>query len=157
MMVPGAMDGRICSQGVYEVITDACLDLVQAGRIERTAFERFLFPVYFFAAEEMAAPVRRPGSPVQGRFRVEQCSAWEAPTPFVDRYRQTGDAAEYAVDYTAFIRAFSEPVLAAALAGPERDAAIVTAIFDRIQERLAAEPEKYLYHNIQVAALLTRI
>lgn len=157
VVVPGAMNGRFCSQGVYDVITDAGQDLVRAGRIDRAAFEEFVFGVYFFAADELVAPVVRPGSALHGRFRVDQSGAWEAPTPFVDRYRRTSDARRYAAEYTAFLRAFSEPVIAPAWCGPQRDPALVAAIFDRIEERLAAEPERYFYHNIQVAMLLTRM
>ena len=65
-------------------------------------------------------------------------------------------SAAYAGAYTGFLRAFSEPVIRAALNQPEGEAATVESLYERIRARLLAEPERYLFRNILVAALLTR-
>jgi hypothetical protein len=75
------------------------------------------------------------------------------PIPFLERFRQTGDARAYAAEYVGFLRAFSEPVLAAGL---DADPATMDVLYNRAVERLVAEPARYPPHNIEVAVLLTR-
>jgi gibberellin A4 carboxyl methyltransferase len=64
--------------------------------------------------------------------------------------------AAYARAYTGFLRAISEPVVRAALKQPEGEAVIVERLYGRIRARLLAEPERYLWRYVVVAALLTR-
>jgi hypothetical protein len=113
-------------------------------------------PVYFRTVEELLAPLEREDSPVRGAFAVERAEALEVPTPFVVALRRGGDVAAYADAYTGFLRAISEPVVRAALHQPEGQAATVEYLYERIRARLLAEPERYLWRYIVVAALLTR-
>jgi hypothetical protein len=113
-------------------------------------------PVYFRTVEEMLAPLERADSPVRGAFAVDRAQALEVPAPFVVEFRRGGDVAAYAGAYTGFLRAISEPVVRAALNQPERGAATVESLYERIRDRLLAEPERYSWRYIQVAALLTR-
>jgi hypothetical protein len=64
--------------------------------------------------------------------------------------------AAYAEAYTGFLRAVSEPVIRAALHQPEGEDGTVERLYDRIRARLLAEPERYAWRYILVAALLTR-
>ena len=64
--------------------------------------------------------------------------------------------AAYARAYSGFMRAVSEPVVKAALRQPERETLIVESLYKRIQARLEAEPQRYVFRYIVVAALLTR-
>jgi len=64
--------------------------------------------------------------------------------------------AAYARSYTCFLRAISEPIVRAALRHPEGGTVLVECLYERIQARLQAEPERYLFRYILVAALLTR-
>jgi hypothetical protein len=80
----------------------------------------------------------------------------EVPTPFVVEFRRGGKVAAYAGAYTGFLRAISEPVVRAALDQPEREAVTVESLYERVRARLLAEPERYLWRYILVAALLTR-
>jgi hypothetical protein len=153
---PGDTDQARVSDGLYDALNDACLDLVAAGRLRREQYERLTMPVYFRTVAELLAPLEREDSPVRGAFAVERAEALEVPTPFVVEFRRSGDVAAYAGAYTGFIRAVSEPVVRAAFAQPEGEAASVDSLYERIRARLLAEPERYLWRYILVAALLTR-
>jgi gibberellin A4 carboxyl methyltransferase len=113
-------------------------------------------PCYFRTVAEMLAPLERADSPVRGAFAVERAQELEAPTPFLVEFRRGGDVAAYAGAYTGALRAISEPVVRAALKQPEGKAVTVECLYERIRDRLLAEPERYTFRFIQVAALLTR-
>jgi hypothetical protein len=153
---PGDTGQVSVGDGVGDVLNDACLDLVAAGRLEREQYERVTMPVYFRTVAELLAPLEREGSPVSGAFGVERAAALEAPTPFVVTFRHDGDVAAYARGYTGFLRAISEPVVRAALNQPTGEAATVDALYERVRARLLAEPERYMWRYIVVAILLTR-
>ena len=75
--------------------------------------------------------------------------------PFVEDFRRTGDIAGFARSYTDFFRAFTEPVLRAAFAAkdPER---LADEVFARAERLVREHPERYEFHYVSVAALLTR-
>jgi hypothetical protein len=148
-------DHRLCD-GIYDLLNDACLDLVAAGRVGRAAYEGLTMPVYFRTVEEMLAPLGRADSPVRGAFTVDRAETLDVPTPFVVEYERTGDVNAYAEDYTGFLRAFSEPVARSALVGSGGDAAVIDELYGRVRARLLAEPERYLFRYTMTAVLLTR-
>jgi hypothetical protein len=153
---PGDTDQACVCDGLADVMDDACLDLVAAGRLQRSQYERLTMPVYFRTVAELLAPLERKDSPVRGAFTVERAFALEVPTPFFVEFQRSGDVVAYAGAYTGFMRAVSEPVVRAALEQPEGEAAIVDALYERIRSRLLAEPERYLWRYRVVATLLTR-
>jgi hypothetical protein len=153
---PGDTDQARVGDGMADVLKDACLDLVVAGRLERERYERFTMPVYFRTAAELLAPLERADSPVRGAFTVERAETLEVPAPFVVEFRRGGDVAAYAGAYTGFLRAISEPVVRAAFHQPQGEAATVDALYEGVHSRLLAEPERYSWRYILVAALLTR-
>jgi SAM-dependent methyltransferase len=150
---PGDTDQARVGDGLYDVLNDACLDLVAA---ERGQYERLTLPVYCRTVEELLAPLEREDSPVRGAFAVDRAEALEVPTPFLVEFRRDGDAAAYAGAYTGFLRAVSEPVVRAALDRPEGEDGTVECLYERIRARLLAEPERYSWRITLVAALLTR-
>jgi hypothetical protein len=113
-------------------------------------------PCYFRTVPELLAPLEREDSPVRGAFAVDRAQALEVPTPFVVEFRRGGDVAAYARAYTGFLRAISEPVVRVALEQPAGEAVTVERLYERIRARLRAEPDRYLFRYILVAALLTR-
>jgi cyclopropane-fatty-acyl-phospholipid synthase len=113
-------------------------------------------PVYCRTVAELVAPLEREDSPVRGAFTVDRARALEVPTPFVVEFRRGGDVSAYAAAYTGFLRAISEPVVRAALNQPASEAATLESLYERIRSRIQAEPERYLFRYILVAALLTR-
>jgi hypothetical protein len=146
--------GQVCAgDGLSDVLNDACLDLLAAGRVQREHYERLTLPCYFRTVAELLAPLERAGSPVRGGFTVERARVLEVPAPFVVAFRCDGDAAAYASAYTGFLRALSEPVVRAALDG---EAAAVESLYERVRARLLADPDRYAWRYILVAALLTR-
>jgi cyclopropane-fatty-acyl-phospholipid synthase len=153
---PGDTDQARLGDGLYDVLNDACLDLVASGQLRREQYERLTMPVYFRTVAELLAPLEREGSPVRGVFAVERAEALEVPTPFIVEYRRTGDATAYAAAYTGFLRAVSEPVVRAAIDQSGGDAAIVDSLYERIRARLLAEPDRYLWRYFVVAVLLSR-
>jgi hypothetical protein len=153
---PGDTEQVRLVDGLSDVLNDACLDLVAVGQLSREEYERLTFPAYFRTVAELLAPLEREDSPLRSAFTVDRAAVMEVPTPFFVEFQRRGDAAAYARAYTGFLRAFSEPVVKAALRQPEREGATVECLYERIQARLRAEPERYLFRYILVAALLTR-
>ena len=142
--------------GLADVLNDACLDLVAAGRLGREQYEGLTMPCYWRTVAELLAPLERADSPVRGAFAVDHAEALEVPTPFLVEYRRGGDVAAYAGAYTGFLRAISEPVVWAALNQPDEGAVTVDSLYERVHARLLAEPQPYLWRYFVVAALLTR-
>jgi hypothetical protein len=153
---PGDTEHACLGDGLWDVLNDACLDLVAAGRLQREQYERLTMPVYFRTVAELLAPLEREDSPVRGTFTVDRAQALEVPTPFFVEFRSGRDVAAYARAYTGFLRAVSEPVVKAALRRPEAETETVENLYERVQDRLLAKPERYLFRYILVAALLTR-
>jgi hypothetical protein len=156
LATPGDAGQARVGDGLIDVLNDACLDLVAAGRLVRQQYQRLTMPVYCRTVEELLAPVERLDSPVHGAFVVDRAAALEVPTPFFLEFQLRGDAAAYAASFTAFLRAFSEPVIRAALNQLEGADMIVEGLYERVRARLLAEPQRYLFRYILVAALLTR-
>jgi hypothetical protein len=152
---PGDTDEARVGDGLADVLNDACLDLVGAGHLQRAEYERLTMPLYFRTIAELLAPLERAGSPVRGAFAVDRARALEVPTPFAVALRRSGDVAAYAAAYTGFVRAITEPVVRAAWK-QSRTAATIDYLYDRVRARLLAEPERYWFRYILVAALLTR-
>jgi hypothetical protein len=153
---PGDTNDACVSDGILEVLNEACLDMVTIGALRREQYERLTMPVYFRTVAELVAPLEREDSPVRGAFAVDRAQALEVLTPFVAEFGQNGDAAAYSEAYTGFLRAISEPVIRAALNQSAGDETTVDSLYERVQSRLLAEPERYFWRYIIVAALLTR-
>jgi hypothetical protein len=153
---PGDTGEARVGDGLIDVLNDACLDLLAVGRIKRQQYERFTMPVYIRTVEELLAPLEQADSSVRGAFAVDRALALEVQTPFSIALRRDGDVAAYAESYTGFLRAFTEPVVRAALNDSAGEALVVESLYERIRTRLMAEPEQYMFRYILVAALLTR-
>jgi hypothetical protein len=93
---------------------------------------------------------------VRGAFTVDRAETLEIPIPFVVEFRRGGDVAAYAAAYTGFLRAVSEPVVRAAFNQQEHEIETVESLYERIQARVLAEPERYAWHYILAAVQLTR-
>jgi hypothetical protein len=153
---PGDIEQASVSDGVCDVLNDACLDLVASGRLRREQYERLTMPVYFRTVAELLAPLEREDSPVHGTFAAERAETLEAPVPFNVEFQGGGAAAAYAEAYTGFLRAISEPVVRAALRQPAAEATTVDHLYERVRARLLAQPERYRWRYLLVASLMSR-
>lgn len=153
---PGDSAEKRLTDGFYDVFNDGCLDLVAAGRVTRQRYERFTMPVYFRTVEETIAPLERADSPVKSLFAVDRAENMEVATPFFVEFDRSGDAAKLADDYMGFLRASSEPVVRAALVGDDGDGSIIDELYQRIDARMKAEPQRYRFHYLLTATLFTR-
>jgi hypothetical protein len=153
---PGDSDEACIGDGLGDILNDACLDLVASGRLERDEYERLTIPCYFRTVEELLAPLERGGSPVRGAFSIDRAEVLEVPPPFLVEFRRGGDVAAYAGAYAGFLRAITEPVVRAALGRREGAGGVVECLYEGIRDRVLAEPERYSWSYVVVAALLTR-
>jgi hypothetical protein len=153
---PGDSDKGLVSEGLLDVLNDACLDLVAVGRMEREEYERVTMPCYFRTVDELLAAVERPDSPLSRAFKVDRAIALEIPAPFFVEFRRSGDVAAYAGAFTGFLRAVSEPVVTTALRPASRTDLVVDSLYERVRARLLADPERYLWRYVVTAMLLTR-
>jgi hypothetical protein len=64
--------------------------------------------------------------------------------------------AVWARSYGAFLRSFTEPILAAAIPAELPGSGIVQDIYRRVEQRLEVDPGGYEFHYIALGALLTR-
>lgn len=146
--------GRTCD-GIYDSLNDAVLEALDAGLIDRDGYDGYYQPVYFRTLDEITAPVAGPDAPLSPLFRLERAETYEVEVPFVTNLRQSGDVATFAAQYTDFFRAFCEPVLCAAFPShePER---LADAVFGRAERLIREHPERYEFHYVSVAMLLTR-
>lgn len=155
VQVFGRNDAYSTSYGIYDVLSDAVLDLVDADILPQGIYEDLIFPIYFRTIDELISPLET-SDRLAGVFRVEQADHRDVPVPFNLELQETGDLSSWARRYTGFLRAFTESILASALPSEAPRAETLDAIYQRVEARLRAEPARYEFHFISIAALLTR-
>jgi len=148
-------DYRTCD-GLYDVLNDAMLELLDDGMLARNDYEAFYQPVYFRNLDELTSPLADPKSPTAALFQLERAETYEVPVPFVEEFRRTGDADRYATAYTDFFRAFTEPVLRSAFQSHPSLDRLIAEIYGRAKRLVQHEPERYEFHYVSIAALFTR-
>tara|TARA_R110002095_G_scaffold147250_6_gene127401 strand:+ start:4981 stop:6066 length:1086 start_codon:yes stop_codon:yes gene_type:complete len=156
VQVFGRNETRSTGFGICDVLSDALLDFVEAEMLPRSFYEAFVFPAYYRSVEELIAPLQEE-TELAAAFRVEQAEARDVPVPFNDALAQTGDRSAWAHSYTSFLRAFTESVLQADLPEDLPQENTIDKIYQRVERLLEDHPERYEFHFISIAALLTRI
>jgi hypothetical protein len=147
---------RSASDGLYDVLSDALLDLVHDGGLPGQVYEDLVLPMYFRTAGELVEPIASdPG--LAAAFRIDRVETGEVLVPFNEELARTGDIAEWARRFTGFLRAFSEPVLAASIPANLAVDEILANVYRRVEARLAEDPDRYEFRFISVGALLTRV
>lgn len=155
VQVFGRSDTVRACDGLYDVLSDALLDCVSEGILTREYYRDLIFPIYFRSAEELVAPIES-DTHLAEYFRVEKVEAKEAPVPFNEELKSSGDREAWATSYCGFLRAFSERIITAALPAAADHQQIADRIYQHVTERMRAEPERYEFRFISVGALLTR-
>ncbi|MEM7225796.1 MAG: hypothetical protein AAF495_22650 [Pseudomonadota bacterium] len=140
----------------HEALNDALLAAVRVGIIERPDYEGYYQPVYCRTLAETTAPVTGPAAPLARLYRLERAETFDVPVPFIEAYRQSGNAATYARDYTSFFRAFTEPMLRSAFAEHRQLKRLIAHVFTHLEQTFRRAPERYTFHHISNAVLLSR-
>ena len=143
------------SYGIYDGLSDAILDFVEEGKLSREFYEDFVIPVYFRSVEELVAPID--DDQLSRAFRIVKAEHREIPVPFNAALAASGDEATWARDFTGFMRAFTEPMVDSALGDEPRKNEILDSIYQRVEARYLADPARYEFHFISIAALLKRL
>jgi len=151
-------DGNECTgDGIYDALNDAVLELCDAGRISREEYARYYQPIYFRTLAELVEPVSRPDAELASLYRLERAETYDATVPFVEHYRTNGDTAAFALAFTSFFRAFTEPVFRMTLRDRTDIDSLVSDLFSTSERLIRENPENYPFRNICVAALMTRL
>jgi hypothetical protein len=150
-------DGDVStSHGIYDVLSDALLDLVDDGSLSEGFYRDLVFPVYFRNLDELVEPIATDAG-LASSFHIERAEAKEVEVPFNTQLGIDGDRGTWAVRYTGFLRAFTEPVLVAALGDVIGAPQIVDAVYRRVADRLQADPSRYDFRYIALGVLLRRL
>lgn len=132
--------GISTADGYLDVVGEVLGELERAGELSAGERAALHVPTYFRSAEEWTAPFGD-GAP------LELCSYEEEPLPDAlwEAFERSGDRRAYAAAWVGWLRAFSAPLLAAALEpsrSAEQRAALLDALYRRVAERVASEPER---------------
>ena len=150
----------VTARELLQLMAAVADDLVQAGRLRADAVLGYVFPVYARTVAEAVAPVAGPNAPLADAFTVEVAETHAVPNPYYDRFRQDGDAAQYAHDYAAFVRAFSSSAIRDGLLAPgstgEGADALVDAFYQGMEQRVAAAPETGVFKDWTLSVVLAR-
>lgn len=134
-------DGTSTADAYLDIPWEILQELEREGAL--TAGERAAMhvPTYFRSAAEWRAPFGEPDLPLELVDYAEEL----LPDALWAAYERSGDGAAFADAWVGWLRAFTEPLLSAAL-HPERDAAQRRALLDELYRRTAArivrEPER---------------
>lgn len=141
--------------GIFDVLSDAILEFIDQGILRREVYEKLIFPLYYRTLDELLTPIKAdPG--LSKAFRIDKADSIEVTIPFNKTLEETGDLKKWARNYTGFIRAFTEAVLASALPNDVQRFDILDKIYLQAEKLLASDPARYELHFISVATLLTR-
>ena len=152
LQVFGAGDVKRCCDGIYDVLNDAVLEVLNDGMIDRAAYDAYYQPLYFRTLDELTDPVELYSLP----FRIDRQATYEASVPFNEDFARSGNVEVYAREYTNFYRAFTEGVLRISFAdSPELDS-LVSQIYTRAERLVRDAPERYPFSYVAIAALMTR-
>jgi gibberellin A4 carboxyl methyltransferase len=134
IQVMGESSTRCTGDGIYDALNDAIIEICSSGRITKDQYERYYQPLYFRTLGELVMPVSDASSPLSSLYRLDRAETYEVKTPFVEEYRNAGEAAAFAQAFTNFFRAFTEPVLRIAFSSCIDIDALVTDIFSRASD-----------------------
>jgi gibberellin A4 carboxyl methyltransferase len=151
----GVGEQHRCCDGIYDLLNDALLDLVEEGRISQADHERLVFPIYFRSVAELIAPIHGSSRDPSYPFKLERAESMEVPVPFNEEFESSKDLETYASEHTGFLRAFSEPIVRLCFASLHDLEDVIERLYQRVRSRLIERREDYVFRYVQVAALLT--
>lgn len=139
-----ARDGDDAGWPVMRLFLDVLAEAARDGALSGAESSRLVIPLAFRSEGELRAPFG-----AQGRFlglALDHLELVRIGDPIFEELRATGDRARYARSWQQACRAIYAPLLTATL-DPGRDAAaVLDALFDRLEARLRADPvENYFF------------
>jgi hypothetical protein len=143
------------ADGIYDVLSDALLDVIEQGKLPKSFYEDLVFPVYFRTLPELLAPIEEDRA-LAAAFRIEKAETRESIVGFNAERTRTGDVAAWARSYTGFVRAVTETVIRAAMPEGIDIPKTLEEVYRRMETRLVEDPERYEFRYISVGALLSR-
>lgn len=143
VVLGGASDERGSSgaEGLLDMANAALREMVDGGMLRPGEYERMVVPTYNRTLKEFEAPFS--GGPLTGVLELESSSEVILPDPFWPEYKQSGDAKAFGTAYEGFFRAAYGPSLFGALDAdrtPEERERVAEAFYERLRERVAADP-----------------
>jgi cyclopropane-fatty-acyl-phospholipid synthase len=152
-------DGNASASKLLEQMWQVAVALSDRGVLDRGVLDRFVFPAYCRTAGEAAAPVDA-GRALAGELSLISSHMGEVANPYWEAFERSGDAAAYARDYTAFIRAFSESTLDRELFGPGARGADPVAVreefFSDFERTTAQDPAAGRYYAYILTVVYAR-
>lgn len=156
IQVFGSGEEHSTGHGICDAFHNALSQLVAEGIVPTAVQREFFLPVVYRTHDALLAPlIKDPG--LAACFEVERAETLESPVPFNQAFEANGDLAAWAKEYAGFIRAFSEPILEAAVEGRGASRDLIDIVYARLEQRLREDPARYRFHFISVGALLRRI
>ncbi|MEM9227086.1 MAG: cyclopropane-fatty-acyl-phospholipid synthase [Verrucomicrobiota bacterium] len=151
----GKNDDLSTAHGMVDALSDTLLELVDKGVFPAESYEAFLWPVYNRKVEDYTQPILDDPE-FSDLYTIEHASWKDVPVDFNVALEASGEVQAWSQAYTAFLRAFSEPVIAMYLPDELNNDQMMDTIFDHYQKKLAARPDQYRFSYISTMVLLTR-
>ena len=142
--------GTAAGHDAWGMVRAICVELAGESLLDPADLARYVIPIY----ERTEGEVRRPFAEGIGeRLELEDLQIAPVENPAAVAYREDGDAAKFARDFTAFFRAFSEPSLRAGLAASGE---AIEELYKRLQSRLEADADTFAFEVNAVTAVIAR-
>ncbi len=142
----------ITVQTLVELINEILKEFVAEGALLEHQYRDLIIPIYCRTLNEVLEPIESLDSPLAEQFKVEHACIKDVPLPIEEEYMRGGINAHqrFAHDIAGFVRAWSELTLLNAFTGGDRDQdekyrPVVDQLFERFEERIAANPDKYAH------------
>ncbi len=150
-LFPGKLPDRTGWEWLTGELWEALNDMRRDGPFSDDEILRITVPTAPRSLADIHAPFQEDGGLFAG-LAIEHAEILPGPDVHWKDFERTGDAAGLARSWTGMMRAFSAPTITNCL-DPKRDrAALVGELYDRLAERIAANPQRH-EHFIAVVLL----
>jgi hypothetical protein len=155
---PASGERRVTARALMLAMAETARTMADEGSLDPAAVDRYVLAVYARSPEEAMAPLVGDPAGLGRAFSVLACRTDLVANPYVERWREDGDAAAYAESYGAFVRGFTESSLRRHLfvpgTPPGSADATLDAYFDRLVARFAADPLRDAFEDWTLTVVL---
>jgi hypothetical protein len=138
---------------MHETLRGLWQQLHREGRFDRDRYERTTFQNYYKSEPEFAAPF------AEGSFcglRMVEVRTESVACPYRRRFDQTGDRAAFASGLMRTVRSWSQHTFRTALADRPDVDAVVADLYQRFEDAIVREPERYSMDYVQNYLLIRK-